>query len=82
MKFIDMSIQLHQIELKSKGFLISYDSNSLEFIPLTQVRLVRYQSKDVHIHLQKDGVRIIYCKNEAEAKHFFNSFLNHFHQSL
>lgn len=83
-----MSITSGQIELKPKGFLIQYANPfAVEFIPFSQVKSIRYSSghydtnHDVHIHLSKDGVRVVSCKNEEQSKHFFHNIVNHYNQS-
>ena len=84
-----MSITLEQIELKPKGFLIQYSHPfAAEFIPFSQVKSIRYSIKqydnsyDVHIHLVKEGVRVVYFKNEDQCKHFFHNIVNHYNQCV
>ena len=83
-----MTIQLQNIELKHKGFLIQYNPTNLEFIPFSEVKMVRlntqqYQNNyDIQILLCIDGVRVIQCKNEEQAKEAFHNFVNHYNKCV
>lgn len=76
-----MSISIHNIELKTRGFLIQYSSMSMEFLPFSQVKslhlnLRKFENKfEVHVFLSNDGIRVIQCENEEQTKNFFNTFI-------